>query len=707
MTAALLPPIPRPPHDPTSLLCDGRVGWPIAGSERTSVDQGHLTLERAPGSLRWLTEAGGSFGGLRLPANMATDGSDIWLLDAPSATLLRFDACTCAFEAVACFGGPRQLLDARGIAIAGRRLFVCDAGNARLGVYVLPTLALAGHWAPSTPLGPAAWTPTGVVADQQGIVHVADPLNGMVHRFSPYGAYIGHRDGVGASTWLALGSDGAIFAAGPEEAFRLGPDGSASRVTSPADDLAGAFPAPAFEVDEAGKAHLGARCVPPVPVVFDRHGAPHPGAAPAPADRYERSGTTILGPLDSWLDGCTWHRVILRGELPDGCRVAIATHTSEIELPGPEIEQLPEHAWETRLDCSAFDAGAWDGLVRGAPGRYLWLRLELRGNGRAAPRLENVEVELPRISLRRYLPAVYGAEPASADFTDRLLAIFDRSLRDTERAIDVFAALFDPRSTPAIGWLASWIGVALDRQVPEDLQRSLLRQWSEIAALRGTRHGLWRLLVVYLGLEALVATCQRDATQSPLRGPLGPGSRRSPAATCPPSPLQRWAWEPPPLILEHYQLRRWLEAGVDRLGDQAVLWGSRIVNRSQLGADAEVGVTQLKATQDPRRDPFHVYAHRLTVFVPAAAGASPERRRALERLVAREVPAHTDARIEYVGARFRIGIQSMIGLDAVVARVPADGVTLGKTAIRAASVLTGDDAALVDTSRIGTTSVLE
>ena len=187
----------------------------------------------------------------------------------------------------------------------------------------------------------------------------------------------------------------------------------------------------------------------------------------------------------------------------------------------------------------------------------------------------------------------------------------------------------------------------------------------------------------------------------------GPATCSPPTPTCPPTPAHEWTWDPPPLILEHYQLRRWLELGAGRLGDQAVLWGKRIVNRSQLGANAEVGVTQLKATQDPLRDPFHVYAHRFSVFVPAAAGKTPERRRALERVIAREQPAHTEANIEYVEARFRIGFQSMIGLDAVVARVPDDGVTLGETPLGPASVLSGTPNPMVDTTRVGTTAVLD
>jgi hypothetical protein len=140
-----------------------------------------------------------------------------------------------------------------------------------------------------------------------------------------------------------------------------------------------------------------------------------------------------------------------------------------------------------------------------------------------------------------------------------------------------------------------------------------------------------------------------------------------------------------------------------------VLWGKRIVNRSQLGDGAQVGVTQLKATQDPLRDPFHVYAHRFTVFVPASAGQTPERRRALERLIAREQPAHTQGTIEYVEPRFRIGFQSMIGLDSVVACLPQAPVTLGETTLGTVSHLGGSQKSkqVLDTSRIGTTAVLE
>jgi hypothetical protein len=158
------------------------------------------------------------------------------------------------------------------------------------------------------------------------------------------------------------------------------------------------------------------------------------------------------------------------------------------------------------------------------------------------------------------------------------------------------------------------------------------------------------------------------------------------------------------LVLEHFRLRRWLRLGQSRVGDEAVVWGRRIVNRSQLGEGAQVGGTQLKTSQDPLRDPFHVYAHRYTVFVPAAAGATAQQRRILQRLLAFGTPAHTAGSIEYVEPRFRIGVQSSLGLDAVVARVPT-GLVLNETPL-GGTVLTGEPGARGGPTRLGTTSVL-
>ena len=130
VTAALLPPVARPPHDPMSLLVDGRIGWSVAESDAINATDDALRLQRAPESLRPLTEASGSFGGLRPPANVGVGEDAVWLLDVEPLRLERFDPCECRFEVVPCFGGegsgPRELRRPHGIALSGSRLLICD-----------------------------------------------------------------------------------------------------------------------------------------------------------------------------------------------------------------------------------------------------------------------------------------------------------------------------------------------------------------------------------------------------------------------------------------------------------------------------------------------------------------------------------------------------------------------------------------------------
>lgn len=691
MSLSTVPELRQPPHDPFTLLLGGRLGWPQLDASVPSGD-GSLRLPRFPGSLRRLTEASGSFGGLRAPNTVAvSDTGDIWLLVPGEPTLLRFDPCDCGFAEVPCFGSG-ELDRPSGIAFAAGHLFVADTGNQRVRVILTPHMVVSASWK-----APMDWQPTSVAVDSRFRVHVADPANGMVHHFGWSGRYLGNTPGVGASRFVAVASDGTLFAAGGLEAYRIGTEGSVAPVTESADDLVDAFAPMPFDVSADGSLHLGPFCEPPTDGWFGLSGRPLATAPSPPAQLFERSATVVLGPLDSLVDECVWHRVTLVGDLPEGTTVSVETTTAQVPLSAAEVRDLPPQAWETRLTCTALEAGQWDVLVRSAAGRYLWVRLVLAGNGSATPRLDEMVVEFPRISLRRYLPSVYGMEPTSADFTDRLLAIFDRSLRDTEQAVDDIPALLDPHATPHLDWLASWIGVRPDRRLPESLQRDIVANAGHLLDLRGTVAGLKRLLLVALGFDRV-----RDDVYDSVGGCR---SCPEPRQTCPPHPVVRRRWEPPPLVLEHFRLRRWFEAGESTLGDRTVLWGESIVNRSQLGSSAQVGVSALKGTQDPLRDPFHVYAHKFTVFVPASAGRTQERRRALEQLVSWGSPAHTFGNVEYVDARLRIGIQSSIGLDTVVARLPA-GVTLGRTRLGPASVLDSDDRQSIDRSAVGTTTVL-
>jgi len=755
----LLPRIPQPPHDPTSWLLTGanspqgnvRAGWRAAKLHQLEIlpPAQSLALSLAPGSRRSLFEVNGSFGGLTLPANVALgpDGS-IYLLDSTNARLKRFDACECNFLTVPCFGGPgskpREQNNAHGIAICSGNLFVCDTLNHRLSVFSLHGFALRGFWQPPpaayalpNPILTNNWEPFDLAFDRVGRLYVTDPANGCVHLFGSSGKWQKSFSGLGAVQWIAIDCHDHIYVVvdgPPAKLLQLNPDGSSLSVNSTAEELATWFSPQPFLVDAEGLMHLADICPEPNAGACDDGGAASLNCPPhqiqerglfdslgnlvircaAPVSlTYLTEGVYFSEALDSELYRCQWHRVILRGDIPAGARTVVSTYTAEATLTNDQIQLLTEDEWETNQTAIEVTSGDWDCLVRNGGGRFLWLRLKFYGNSKVTPRIDSVEIEFPRISLRRYLPAVFGEETTSADFTDRFLSLFDTTLRSVETKLDQQARYYDPLSTPAkrdpktgvdfLSWLASWIGVSLDRNWPEFKRRTFLKKAGSLFDLRGTREGLWRELLLFLDMETSHCCCEGQ-----------PRTRCRPtSANCAREIPEPCSWEPPPLILEHFKLRRWLFLGAGRIGDQAVLWGKRIVNRSQLKDGAQVGKTQLVSAQDVYRDPFHYYAHKFTVFIPACYRKSEAHRKSLENLLRAGRPASALAQIEYVEPRFRIGFQSVIGFDSVIGRYPA-GVTLDQTPLGRASVLTtspdkqgGPSLEIGSKSRIGATTRLE
>ena len=343
--------------------------------------------------------------------------------------------------------------------------------------------------------------------------------------------------------------------------------------------------------------------------------------------------------------------------------------------------------------------------MRGAAGRYLWLK----------PTLTSMPVPpasiRSRSSFRESAFAAtcrrFGAEPVSADFTDRFLALFDTAFRSIERQVDDEARLFDPDSTPAekvngapidfLAWLGTWIGVAIDRRLPEAKRRQILKRAGRLLDRRGTVRGLRQQIAILIGLDRF-DRCRRQPSKTRCCPP---------PLNCAPEPPPP-AWPRPPLILEHFKLRRWLWVGAGRLGSEAMLWGARIVNRSELNANAQVAVRS-SFRPGSLRDPYHVYAHKFTAFVPCRYREVEADRRALEQLLRTESPAHTKAQLVFVEPRFRIGVQSMIGFDAVVGAVP-EGVRLRRDALGAGTMLTAKTGrrppASLGRARIGATDRL-
>ncbi|NVD97974.1 phage tail protein [Massilia sp. BJB1822] len=673
-----LPADARPPHDPLAMRLSGRDGWRLTGpgaglAEGVRVAGGALQLEIATPAEPQLLEPLGSFGGIRPPVFMAwTPDGMLYLLDRASGRVLCFDACACRFDALPCLGGngdrhdPRVL--ARPLAIAASADLLAVAGGTARGGRVV--LMGRRDLAPRHVLE-RDWEPVALAFDAHGGLYVADRKHAAVLRFRADGRLDWTRPS-GVVHGLAASAKGTLYLAAATGALLFEP-GQASPHPFTLDEMRSQFAPLPFRLDAKGRLQLGDLCQPRrADALFGQDGRPlDEAAAPWAAAQYRASGRAVIGPLDSRIHACQWHRLAFEGALPAGTQLALRTRCDEIDWPLADVADAADPAWSAPQQWRSPELP--ECLVASPPGRYLWLEITLAGDGAVSPVLAALELEFPRISLARYLPAVFGEQPAAADFTDRLLAIFDRGFRSVEAQLDALGYLFDARSTPEamLDWLASWIGLALPRGLPLARRRRLLRRMPQLYAQRGTLEGVRQLLLLHLGLDL------------PGRPPAGAG-KCGPA--CPPPPRHPDA---PRLILEHWRLRRWLFLDRGRLGDTSRLWGESMLQRSRLGGGMQAGVSRIKVERDPLRDPFHAHAHAFSVFLPASRGATPAARRRIEALLAREAPAHAQAQVHWVRPNMRLGIQCALGFDTVIGLPCAAAPEVGSARINGDAPLPG------------------
>jgi phage tail-like protein len=218
--------------------------------------------------------------------------------------------------------------------------------------------------------------------------------------------------------------------------------------------------------------------------------------------QYVTDGAVVTPPLDGKEPGCVWHRLFLDGCLPPDTSLRVSTRAAD------EPDRLATATWRaepepilrpngTELPYAPGPAdpgyGTWELLFQAATGRYLQIRLELAGDGRASPRIRALRAYYPRFSyLRRFLPGVYREDDASAAFLDRFLANPEGILTGIEDRMATVQALFDSRSAPpeTLDWLARWFDVVLDPAWPEHRRRLFIRHAMDFFALRGTVRGV-------------------------------------------------------------------------------------------------------------------------------------------------------------------------------------------------------------------------
>lgn len=306
-----------------------------------------------------------------------------------------------------------------------------------------------------------------------------------------------------------------------------------------------------------------------------------------------------------------------------------------------------ELPWVRMAEDDPFET--YEAPIQAQPGRYLWIRILLKGNSRSTPRIRVVRAEYPSHDYLRRIPKLFSQDESVANFLRRYLSPFDGVLGDLEAKAEGRHVLIDPRSVPAelLPWLAGFVGLVLDERwarAPrgagrtEDVRRTLLEEAIWLFRFRGTVSGLKRLLDIYTGTEVIIIE------QFRMRG-LGWGA----------------------LGLSPVETSRSILGGGFRVG-------------GAVGDDG--GTVPLTGTVE---DAFATHAHRFTVMIPASL--AQDEMDVVHHILEVHRPAHTMVQVCTVGAGMRVGRGLHIGLTSLVGRsggfVPLQvgGAALGRGAI--------------------------
>ena len=244
--------------------------------------------------------------------------------------------------------------------------------------------------------------------------------------------------------------------------------------------------------------------------------------------------------FDSGEPDCIWHRIMLDAHIPPDTSIEIWSRAANEEIDLPQLPWQREPAPYLRSDGSEIPflratvsnacvgvpnkkigAGTWELLFQRARGRYLQLRIRLKGDERSTPRLRALRAYYPRFSyLSNYLPGVYREDTQSASFLDRFLSNVEGLYTSLEDKIAAAQILFDVRSAPTevLDWLAGWFGVALDPSWDEARRRMFIAHAMDFFQYRGTIRGL--TMALHLALDQCADETifdQSDAQLEPIR----------------------------------------------------------------------------------------------------------------------------------------------------------------------------------------------
>jgi phage tail-like protein len=341
---------------------------------------------------------------------------------------------------------------------------------------------------------------------------------------------------------------------------------------------------------------------------------------------FATAGAFLAGPFQVSDAPTSWFRVQATLRTASNAHVQFFTLTTAAATapwnPG-SLTPFTDPTW------IAAPRDARDFVVSNAPGLRFFLGCILRGDGTGSAQVEQIRLFFGRDTYAKFLPPVYRQQPAAADLLDRFLSMEQSVLSGIEQTIEDIPALFDPAASPAgdppswLGWLSGGLSYILDEHWTEPIARGNLAEAFELYGHRGTLEGLRRYLRIYAGVNAIIEEPSREAKIWSLgdAGPLGFSTMLAPG------PLQG-----------------------------AVLNTTATADQSHLTTGESFGSAL-----------FEDVAHRFCVSVYCGELTSAGTLDNVRAVIDREKPAHTTYDLCVIEPTMRVGIQSRVGIDSIVA----------------------------------------
>jgi len=583
---------------------------------------------------------------------------DVYISDPAGHQVLFVDGCDATLHA-AC--GTDDVHTPRGLACHGprRALLVADGGSGRVLLVDLGARQLIETWTGFTdprslavdPAGdvyvadhaarqvrkldqfgrtrPWSWTPDGVTPSEvavraDGTVVVLDATSGLVHEIDVSGRPLASWDS-GLRRAMGLAVHGTTTYLGDNEQRQLLVFGPGGRLAGSSYGWSG--PVAAVGTGPHGELHV-------------HSGGPAGPSVLAGTGAYRTRGVAWGGPfVNPSMERQPWHlaRATLTMSAP-GAHFQLYLSTQQTQPPVDPAADDPfsDPGWQS----PPVAPGAAETLFAGEPLGTVWVGVQLRGEGLATPVLSQIRIDFAHPTLLRYLPAIYREDPASRQFLARWLTLFESGFDAEHELVDGLAALFDPGAADPrfLPWLASWLALELPETWPVPRQRQAIARAFPGYASRGTAAGLVEALRTELGLTAVVE-----------------------------EPIVQSGWwalpeDDPPAA----------QAELSVLGTSTVLAVAE-PQSAVAGTTAVLDGSTLSPQEEYARALFADVAHQFTVRLYRGGAFSDRALSKASAVVARHAPAHAAYYVCVVEPCLRVGVQSRVGIDAIVGDPAAAG----------------------------------